>query len=80
MSCTLAGTSLPSKKITSSKVGGRSPGHGVAVVPAGVATAWAWATAVAAPAVGAGLSDLPRLTRVTPSTLRRRDISVATSS
>src|SRR4029079_19213355 len=56
-----------SKKTTTSKLGGVPLPHGPTVV---------------APAPGAAasdFSDLERLTRVTPCTLRRRDIMVATA-
>jgi hypothetical protein len=69
MSSTLAGTFERSKKTTSSKAGGRFPGH---TFSSGVVAT------VEPVGVIAGLSDLLRLTRVTPSMLRRRDSSVAT--
>ena len=61
-----APTAAFSKKTTTSKLGGEPLPQGPAV------------DAVPAPPVAA-FSDFERLTRVTPCTLRRRDISVATA-
>ena len=73
MSSTVAGTSAPSKNMTISKFGARLTGQPSDSAPPAIGDAAGGA------ATSSGLIDLLRLTRVTPSTLRRRASSVATS-